>query len=72
MFALTMGALGILLVGCRHAHHTANVSVAAEPSCQHTKQHAFGIEPVGFGPPRPSVHQNTGRLKHVGIDAMLR
>lgn len=71
MFALTVGAFGILLVGRRHAHHTANVSVAAEPSCQRT-QHAFGIEPVGFGPPRPPVHQNTGRLKHVGIDAIAR
>jgi len=31
-----------------------------------------GVEPVGLGPAGAAVHQDAGRLEHIGSDAMRR
>src|SRR5215203_1891545 len=46
--ALAVRSLAVLLLGCRHAHHAAHLSVAAQPGREHA-QHTLSVEPVGFG-----------------------
>ena len=69
--ALAVRSLAVLLLGCRHAHHAAHLSVAAQPGREHA-QHTLSVEPVGFGSTRAAVHQDTGRLEHVDKYAVRR
>ncbi len=64
MLALAMNALGVLLIGRRHTHHAANLSVALKVGRQHA-QHTFCIEPVGLSPTSSPIDENAGRLKHM-------
>jgi hypothetical protein len=55
----------------RTGDNAADLPVTAEPGCEHA-QHTFGIEPIRLGPTSAVVHQNAGRLEHVGSDARRR
>ena len=66
-----MRALGVLLVWRGHAHHAAHLPIATQPGGEHA-QHALSVEPVCLGPACSAVHQDAGRLKHIGSDAMRR
>jgi hypothetical protein len=71
VFAFTVRTFGILLFRRRHTHHAANLSISGQPGGEHAK-HALGIEPVGLGPAGAALHQDAGRLEHVGSDAVHR
>ena len=61
VFALAVRALGILLRGRWHAKDAADLVIALMTRRQNPKQ-ALRVEPIGLGPPRPSVDQDAGRL----------
>src|ERR1700733_14577917 len=69
MLTLAVRSFGIFVLRRRHPHDTAYLAITAEPGCQYA-QHAFGIEPIGLGPTGASVHEDAGRLEHVGNAAM--
>jgi len=69
MLTLAVRSFGIFVLRRRHTHDTAYLAITAEPGCQYA-QHAFGIEPIGLGPTGASVHEDAGRLEHVGNGAM--
>ena len=48
-------ALGILVDGRRHPNHPANPCLAPLQRQEHSDEQ-LEIEPVGFGPPRPTIH----------------
>ena len=71
VFTLTVRPFGILLFRRRHTHHAANLPISGQPGGEHAK-HALGVEPVGLGPAGAAVHQDAGRLEHLGSDAVHR
>lgn len=69
MRALAVNALGVLLVGCRYAHHATDLSITMKVCRQHA-QHAFRVEPVGFCPTGPTIDKNAGRFEHMVGDTV--
>ena len=69
MLALTMLALGVFLIGRRHAHHAADMPLASMVSRQHPQQ-ALRVEPIGLRPPGAPADQDACGLQHVVRDAM--
>jgi hypothetical protein len=47
------------------------LAVISQPGGEHA-QHALCVEPVRLSPASAAVHQDAGRLEHIGGDAVSR